>query len=171
MRTMSSDTGALRGGSCGELVLDVVGEQRHRLVLARPGGLVDDDLQACDIRTNLRGRDQMRARGHDRRLEDSIARAIEADELATRAVVHDRRVDAGAWRSGIDVADLELAPRARSLEHHTAHPSGGKRGILWTGNRRAGEEHDVIGEIHDGGASVAQVAKGGGLEKWLDDDP
>jgi len=32
----------------------VIGEQRHRLVLTRPRGLVDDDLQARNVRSNLR---------------------------------------------------------------------------------------------------------------------
>ena len=39
-----------------ELVLDVVGEERHRLLLARARGLVDDHLQSRDVRANLRRR-------------------------------------------------------------------------------------------------------------------
>ena len=112
----------------------------------------------------------MRARGDDRRLEHGVARAIEADELAARAVVHDRGIDARARRRRVDVAHLELAPRARGLEHHAAHAHGGKRGILRARDRGAREEHHVVGEIHDGGAAVAQIAKGRGLEKRLDDD-
>ena len=49
--------------------------------------------------------------------------------------------------------------------------AAGNAGILRTRDCRAREEHDVIGEIHHGSAGVAQVAKGGGLEERLDDDP
>ena len=72
---------------------------------------------------------------------------------------------ASMWRTSSsrhEHAASSTTPRTRTA---------GKRGILRARDRRASEEHDVIGEIHDGGAGVAQVAKGGGLEKWLDDDP
>src|SRR4051794_8991775 len=74
--TRNLTTRNLGRGDHGQLIFDVIGEERHRLVLARTGRFIDDDLQPSEIRADLGRRDEMGARGDDRGLEHRVAGAI-----------------------------------------------------------------------------------------------
>ena len=90
----------------------------HRLALARPGGLVDQHLQARQLGADLLGRQPAHARGEDRGLEHGVAGAVEAEELAPAAAAPPRASRTRArGRVVVDRLDADLAPRAGVGEH------------------------------------------------------
>src|SRR6476469_7696187 len=48
---------------------DILGEQRHRLLLPRPGGLIHDDLKSGELLLDLPGGNQVGASGQDGSLQ------------------------------------------------------------------------------------------------------
>ena len=145
-------------------------QERHRLELLRTGRLVHDHLQPRHLAVDERARQQLQPRGVDGGLEHRMARAIEADELATHAAVHDSRLDAGAGRRAVDGLHFELAPRAAVGEHDAANDRGGDRLVLRIRDRGARKDAHVVGEVHDGRARRDDVAIGRRLEERLQDD-
>ena len=69
----------------------------------------------CSLRSSARtsaGIEHARARREDRRLQDRVARPVEAEELAAGAAVDDDRADPGTLRALVDRLHAHLAPRA-----------------------------------------------------------
>src|SRR5690242_8912367 len=156
-----------RGGRV-QFVAHVVGEERHGFVLAGTGRLVDDHLQPLEVAEYLGGGEQMRAGRKNGGFEDGVSRPVEAEELALGAVMHNAGLDARARRCGIDGDDVELAPRARRVEHDSLHAHGRVGGERRSADRGAREYEDVVGQVHDGCAGGADVVKGGRLEERFD---
>src|SRR5206468_9390222 len=96
------------------------GQQCHRFDLARTRRLVDDNLQPRQLGLDERTRQDVQAGRINRRFEDRMARAIEADELPSNAAVHDESLDPGAWRRTLKRSNLEFPPRTAIGEDDAA---------------------------------------------------
>ena len=107
----------------------------HRLALAWSCRLVHEHLQPAELRTDLLGGQEVGARGEDRRLEDRVARAIEAEELAPAAAADHHGADAGAQLAVVDRLHAHLAPRAGVGQHSAL--DGGRRAGRRAADRRA----------------------------------
>src|SRR5205823_3836810 len=66
--------------------------------------------------------------------------------------------------------DANFAPRAGGLEHDSWHHGRRPSRELDVGDRAPREQHDVVGEVHHGGARRLEVPERRGLEERLDDD-
>jgi hypothetical protein len=73
--------------------MNMLGEERHGFEFLRACGLVDDHLQPGELALDEWARKQMQSRRIDRGFEHSVPCAIEANELAARSPMHDRRLD------------------------------------------------------------------------------
>ena len=108
---------------------DILGQHRHRLLLARAGGLVHDDLQRANSARICVGGDEVGAGGQDRRLEHGVAGAVEAEELppdprwTTRVSIRER-----GGVSSIDVTSSSRQEQAASSTTPRTTSAGNARG-------------------------------------------
>ena len=143
----------------------------HRLALARAAGLVHEHLQAAQLGADLLGVEHAHARGEDRRLEDRVARPVEAEELAAGAAVDHHRADPGTLRAVVDRLHPHLAPRAGVVQHRALDAGRRMRRRLRVAERGLAEQQHVVGQVHDGRPGRAQVAQRARSPEGLDDDP
>ena len=148
---------------------DILGQHRHRLPLARAGGLVHDHLQPGVLRPDLSaGIRWVR-----------VAR-IAASSTAWRARLKPRNSRRGPGappgsRCASAAAYRRSPPpraRARSRRPPARRPAPPPRGPgeLRAADRPLREQHDVVGQVDHGHAGSRHVPERGRLEKGLEDD-
>src|SRR5919106_1582272 len=147
--------------------LDILGQEIHGFALPRTRGLVHYDLKTGILLPDLLRREEMRPGGENGRLEHRMTSSIEANELPAAAAMHHLCIDSGTGRCGVDCSHLQLPPGARGFQHGTSHDRRREGRKLGTGDGSLGEQHRVIRQVYHCDPSLAQVAKGGGLQKGL----
>ena len=73
-----------------------------------PAGFPDDDFELAELGLDLRPRQEGDTRRQDRRLDDGMLGAVEAEEIATRPVVQDLRFDGHAVLASRQLKSLEI---------------------------------------------------------------
>src|SRR5215218_2203250 len=143
----------------------------HRLALARPARLVDEHLLPAQLGADVLGRKHARARHEDRGLEDCVARAIEAEELAPATTADHHRADPGARFAVVDGLHAHLAPRAGVVQDRTLDAGRRTSRRMRVAERRLAEQQDVVGQVDDCDPGGAQVSQRPRPAVGLDDDP
>ena len=77
-----------------------------------------------------------------RESRDRVRSAIESNELASRATMHDRGIDPRPRRRVVDRSHRDLAPRTASDQHHAVDDNRGRRLVGGIGDRRLREHAD-----------------------------
>src|SRR3954469_10711691 len=87
---------------------DILGQQVNRLAFPGARRLVYDDLQSGQLLPDLVRRQQMGPGRQNGRLEDSMARPVESDELALDPLMDHAGLDTGTRWRGIHRNDFQL---------------------------------------------------------------
>src|SRR2546426_380880 len=88
--------------TCTARLADPGGEEVEGLPLLRTAGLVDQGPEPRELLQNLLEAEQVQARGGDRRLDDRVPAAVEAQEITLPSFPDDPRKEAAALLREID---------------------------------------------------------------------
>src|SRR5437667_12149583 len=158
----SSAHGVGRGGGedgRGGRAAQVVREKRHGFALPGACGLVHDHLEAREFVPDVLGRQEVRARREDRRLEHRVLGAIIPDEFTAHTAVHYVRLDAGPRGRGVERPHFELTPRASRIDDDSVYHLRRTGRKLDVPDGPLGEEHHVIRQVDDRYAGRLDVLK------------
>ena len=94
----------------------MVADQLKRLAFAGAGGLLDRAGECFQLAAQVRLGDQVESRGEDRRFENGVTGAVEADEVADATAVNNLGFEPCSLGGIVALDDLELVPTAAVLK-------------------------------------------------------
>src|SRR2546427_4916074 len=140
----------------------VLGEILERFALRGAGRLVDQRPQPRDLLLHPVPAQKVQPRRQDRRLDDRVAGAVEADELAGALLEHDAPPEPAPLFAQVLRCDDELLPGTGVLQHLAPDLPGVavRRHARLHGAAR--EQENVVGEVDDPLPDLFQVLPGHG---------
>ena len=137
----------------------MVADQFKRFAFARSGGLFDRAGECFQLTAQVRLGNQVESRGEDRRFEDGMTGAMEADEIADSTAVNNLGFEPCSLGGIVTLDDLELVPTAAVLKDT---PVDGVRGhrvrdhiqSVQSGSR---DQQHIVRDVEDSTRSLFQI--------------